>query len=123
MAKLEDIQAEIIKQEIPIMHLPCVTRPMTYHYGSEASYQRFRYSYFIKNNSESDDKFIYKHIITSVEYAPDKIYCENDGYYGKCWIVSIDDNQDEKLVKYYIRNWIDIVEFYKEKGLEFVEEK
>jgi hypothetical protein len=42
---------------------------------------------------------------------------------GKCWIVTINDNENEKFVKYYIRNWIDIVEFYKEKGLVFVEEK
>jgi hypothetical protein len=41
---------------------------------------------------------------------------------GKCWIVIINDVENDKIEKYYIRNWIDIVEYYKEKGLKFVEE-
>jgi len=108
--------------EIPIISLPCVRKPLVYHYGSEAGYKRFRYSYFIKK-SDIEANFIYKHIITAVEYLPDEIYRRDDGYAGRCWIVSVNNNENEIFEKYYIRNWIDIVEFYKEKGLEFVEEK
>ena len=109
--------------EIPIIPLPCVSTQLLYHYGSGSGYQHFRYSYFINNNPDLDVHFLYKYIITSVEYVPDKLYSYHDGIYGKCWIVSIDDNENNKPIKYYIRNWIDIVEFYKQKGLEFIEEK
>jgi hypothetical protein len=44
----------------------------------------------------------------------------NDGYEGKYWLVTIIDNDNDKMNRYYIRNWIDIVNFYKEKGFEFV---
>jgi len=111
-------------QEQAIIPLPCIIKATIYHYGSKSNYQRFRYSYFIKNDTESaSETIIYKYIICSVKYAPDELYSSVNGMAGKCWIVSINDNENGKLIKYYIRNWIDIVEFYKEKGIVFVEEK
>ena len=115
-----DLENPVFK--IPIIPLPCVSRPMIYHYGSEAGYQRFRYSYFMKNDTEYDDNFIYKHIICDIKYQPDELYSYHDGMTGKCWIVTIDDNENCKRIKYYIRNWIDIVEYFKEKNLKFVME-
>jgi len=116
-----EFSLEIPVFEIPIISLPCVSRPVLYHYGSESGYQRFRYSYFIKKG-DIESNFIYKHIITAVEYLPDENYARNDGYCGKCWVVSINNNENEIFEKYYIRNWIDIVDFYNEKGLEFIDE-
>jgi hypothetical protein len=111
-------------QEDEIIHLPCIIIPQLYHYGSQSNYQRFRYSYFIKKDTDSErETLLYKYIIMSVQYVPDELYSSVDGMAGKCWIVSINDNENGKVIKYYIRNWIDIVEFYKEKGGEFVEEK
>ena len=107
---------------IPIVPLPCVSRPMLFHYGSESGYQRFRYSYFIKNDTVSNDNLLYKYIIMDVKYEPDEYYVTHDGYHGKCWIVTINNNENEKMEKYYIRNWVDIVDYFKEKDLNFVME-
>ena len=108
--------------DTPILELPCICRPSLYHYGSESNYQRFCHSYFITNIYDPNEDIIYKHIITDVKYQPDKLYNSVDGMAGKCWIVIINDAENDKIEKYYIRNWIDIVEYYKEKGLKFVEE-
>jgi hypothetical protein len=108
--------------DTPILELPCICRPSLYHYGSESNYQRFRHSYFIKTNPLPDETIIYKYIIIDVTYTPDKLYNSVDGMAGKCWIVTINNTENDKIEKYYIRNWIDIVEYYKEKGLKFVEE-
>ena len=109
--------------ENPIIELQCSSKHITYHYGSESNYQRFRFSYFIKINPSPYKNIIYKYIISDVTYTPDKLYNSVDGMAGKCWIVTINDAENDKIEKYYIRNWIDIVEYYKEKGLKFVEEK
>jgi hypothetical protein len=123
---LEGIECEI-NIENPVFEnyvilLPCISKPLLYHYGSQSGYQRFRYSYFIKK-SDIEANIICKHIITKVEYLPDEIYRRDDGYAGRCWIISVNNNENENFEKYYIRNWIDIIEFYKEKGFGFVEEK
>ena len=111
-------------EEAIIIPLPSISKPGLNHFGSQSNYQRFRYSYFIKQDTESDrETLLYKYMIMSVQYVPDELYSSNDGTAGKCWIVTINDNENEKIIKYYIRDWIDIVEFYKEKGLKFVEEK
>ena len=111
-------------QEDVIIGLPCIRKTHLYHYGSQSNYQRFHYSYFIKEDTETErETLLYKCIIMSVQYVPDELYSSVDGMAGKCWIVSINDNDNQKFVKYYLRNWIDIVEFYKEKGFKFVEEK
>jgi hypothetical protein len=118
---LEGITLEF-NNDTPIIELPGICRPSLYHYGSESNYQRFRFSYFIKINPPTDETIIYKYIISDVKYQPDKLYNSVDGMAGKCWVVTINNNEDDKIEKYYIRNWIDIVEYYKEKGLEFVQE-
>jgi hypothetical protein len=111
-------------EEAIIIPLPCSTKTTIYHLGSKSNYQRFCYSYFIKEDTESDrETLLYKYIIISVQYVPDELYSSVDGKSGKCWIVTINDNDKQKIFKYYIRDWIDIVEFYNEKGLVFVEEK
>jgi hypothetical protein len=118
---LEEITFEV-NNENPIIELPCSSKHIAYHYGSESNYQRFRHSYFIKINPPTDETIIYKYIIIDITYTPDKLYNSVDGMAGKCWIVIINDVENDKIEKYYIRNWIDIVEYYKEKGLKFVEE-
>ncbi len=105
-----------------IISLPTIYRPMLLHFGSGSRYERFLYSYFIKSISAPEENFIYKHIITSIKYQPDTLYSNVDGMSGKCWLVEVHDVENEKFIKYYIRNWTDIVEYYKEKGLEFVME-
>jgi len=114
---------EIINiDENQIISLPTIFRPMLLHFGSISGYERFQYSYFIKTISDPEENFIYKHIIISVKYQPDTLYSTVDGMFGKCWLVELHDIENEKFIKYYIRNWTDIVEYYKDKGLEFVVE-
>jgi len=111
-----------ISNEKPIIELPCASGkyPYIYHYGSESNYQNLCHSYFIKNNRDNNETIIYKHIIIDVKYIPDKLYSSVDGMAGKCWVITINNNENETVEKYYIRNWIDIVEFYKEKGCVFI---
>jgi len=101
--------------------IPYFTTPTTSHFGSSANYSRFFGSYFIKKDY-GDAKYIYKHIITEVKYEPDELYSINDGYCGRCWLVTINNNEYDIMEKYYIRNWSDIVQFYKEKDLKFIQE-
>jgi len=117
-----EIGAEEENDDNPIISLPTICRPMMLHFGSESGYERFLYSYFIKTISDPEENFIYKHIITSIKYQPDKLYSTIDGMIGKCWIVELHDVENEKFINYYIRNWNDIVEYYKDKGLKFVGE-
>jgi hypothetical protein len=121
---MTEIKNAYNNQEEEIIVLPCIKKTHIYHYGSQANYQRFRYSYFTKEVTKSkNETILHKYIINSVQYVPDEVYSSLLGIAGKCWIVTINDIENDKLVTYYIRNWIDIVEFYKEKGLKFVEEK
>ena len=110
-----------------IIDLPCILKPRLYHYGSESYYQRFKYSYFIQKDATDHPNLLYKKIIMEVLYKPDETYRINDGMTGKCWIVTIDDNQTDnvhkKITKYYIRNWIDLVHYFEEKGFAFVTDK
>ncbi len=95
--------------EQSIISLPVVYGPMILHYGSESKYERFGNSCF---KQIDDDGCIMTHHITSVQYIPDELYNSVDGMAGKCWLVSVVDNL--KVPKtYYIRNWHDIVEYYK----------
>lgn len=108
---------------ISIIPLPSIKKPMLLHWGSESGYERFSgNSYFIGCCDESEKNLLYKYIVMKVEYKPDELYRCVDGNAGRCWIVTINDNENGKIIKYYIRNWIDIVEHFKEKGLEFIEE-
>jgi len=92
-----------------IISLPVVYGPMILHYGSESKYERFGNSCFTQID---DDGCIMTHHITYVQYSPDELYNTVDGMAGKCWLVYVVDNL--KVPKtYYIRNWHDIVEYYK----------
>lgn len=118
-----DLELENPVLKTPVIPLPCVSRPMLLHYGSESCYERFSgNSYFIASSDECEINLIYKYIVMKVEYTPDELYRHVDGNVGRCWIVTINDNENEEIIKYYIRNWVDIVEYFKEKGLEFIEE-
>lgn len=117
----ESVDIEIVSEEKYIL-LPCICRPMMLHFGNQSDYGRFLYSYFIKTDPEPDEIFIYKHIINSVRYVPDDTYSLVDGMVGRCWIVTINNVENDTFDNFYIRNWIDIVEYFKEKGLKFVVE-
>ena len=104
--------------EQSIINLPVIYGPMILHYGSQSKYERFGNSCFKKL---VDDGSIMKHYITSIQYRPDELYNMVDGMSGKCWLVSVVDNL--KVHKtYYIRNWHDIVDYYKTThDMEFFE--
>ena len=125
LSNLEGIMHEIILEPDPelrisIIPLPSIKKPMLLHWGS---YERFSgNSYFITCSDECETNLIYKYIVMNVEYKPDELYSHVDGNAGRCWIVTINDNENGKIIKYYIRNWIDIVEYFKEKNLKFVME-
>lgn len=104
--------------------------PMTMHYGSEANYERFvGTAYFIcdisyrPNIDDLENTTSKKHYISEVMYAPDKLYQVNDGYVGSCWKIKVVNGENGSSVTYSIRNWIDIVEYYRKKGFKFVEQK
>ena len=94
--------------------LPSCTNTNSLHFGSQSNYQRFRFSYF---NEETKSN---KHIITDIKYHPDDLYSTYDGMTGNCWLVEVNDSVNEIINTYYIRNWSDIVHFYKEKKFNFV---
>jgi hypothetical protein len=101
-----------------IINLPIISRPLIFHYGSEAKYERFSNSYFAKI---TDDGSIIKHKIISVKYRSDDLYRTTDGMSGKCWLVLVIDEFNCRNT-YYIRNWHDIADHYTTTyGMEFVE--
>jgi len=103
----------------PIL-VPMYIKKNTLHFGSEANYQNLVGSYFIKNSDYNNDgKFIYKHNVLSASYNPDEYYINNDGICGRCWIVTIVDNENNKINNFYIRNWCDIVNYYENLGYVF----
>ena len=78
----------------------------TNHHGFAAKYSTNMIgTYFLSNSSPSPLRID----IANVEYAPDDLYDSTDGVAGRCWIVTGQDDENQKTVKYYIRNWIDIV--------------
>ena len=116
--------------EEKIIELPRHSVPMTMHYGSEANYERFvGTAYFIcdisyrPNIDDLENTTSKKHHISEVVYTPDKLYQANDGYVGSCWKIKVVNGENGSSVTYYIRNWIDIVEYYRKKGFKFVEQK
>ena len=69
-------------------------------------------TYFLlcnKTNENSSSPSPLRINISDVEYATDDLYDSTDGVAGRCWIVTGQDSENQKTVKYYIRNWIDIV--------------
>jgi len=107
-----------------LKYLPTASRPITLHCGSSAGFERFKgTSYFIQKVNESNDSITYKHIVIDVKYKPDEYYRLHDGNIGRCWLVKVLDNETGEVCCYSIRNWIDLVDYYDEKGLKFVEEK
>lgn len=91
------------------------------HFGSQSNFERFASSYFEKTDS-NDSKFIDKSIIHSIKYDPDSTYCHTDGYCGTCWVAEmIDSSETDCFMYYHFRNFVDLVEFYREKGYKFVE--
>jgi len=101
-----------------IIKLPNINGPMILHYGSESKYERFGNSCFKKT---AHDGSTIKHSIVSVKYNPDDLYSRMDGMIGNCWLVTLVDNTS-LYITYSIRNWIDIVDYYrKTHDMEFTE--
>ena len=92
----------------------------THHYGFAAKYSTNMIgAYFLlcnKTNENSSSQSPVRIDITDVEYAPDDLYDSTDGVAGRCWIVTGQDIENQKTVKYYIRNWIDIVRHFEPNG-------
>ena len=94
----------------------------TNHYGFAAHYERMIGAYFLlcnKTNENSSSPSPVRINISDVEYAPDDLYDSTDGVAGRCWIVTGQDSENQKTVKYYIRNWIDIVHHFEPNGYVF----
>jgi len=107
-----------------IIELPRHSTPLTIHYGSQANYERFiGTAYFICDDDDDDgsQQNGKKYSIMEVVYAPDDLYKTNDGYAGSCWKVNVIDGENGSSATYLIRNWIDIVQYYRIKGFKFVE--
>lgn len=101
-----------------IIKIPCYSTPLTMHFGSESNYQRFvGTAYFICEKDK--DLGAKKHRITGVTYDPDSVYGMTDGHAGNCWKVTVANDEDGSSATYSIRNWIDIVRHYQDKGFEF----
>ena len=89
------------------------------HFGKNSNYEKLEGSYFEQENV-LEDGFIYKSIIHKMNYEPDKIYKETDGYAGRCWSSQIIDGEDGNLVLYYFRNFYELEIYFKKKGYIFV---
>lgn len=104
-----------------IISLPYLNNQNALHFGSSSNYERLVTTYFIQKKTDSNEIRINKHIVMSVEYSPDNIYAQVDGMWGKCWLVTVADNENNKLLKYHIRNWGELVNYYQEQGLAYVQ--
>lgn len=100
-----------------VIKLEPSSRPNILHYGRDAGYERFKGACFIEDCLSSSP--VKDYIIVNVVYATDSLYQAHDGYYGRCWLIDIQDVKNDKLVTYYIRNWVDLVDHYAKQGLKF----
>ena len=97
----------------------------TNHHGFAAKYSTNMIgAYFLlcnKTNECSSSPSPLRINIANVEYAPDDLYDSTDGVAGRCWIVTAtaQEGENQKTVKYYIRNWIDIVHHFETNGYVF----
>lgn len=105
-----------------IIEISHYTTPLTFHFGYEAKYQRFCGCYFTKTMQVTTIPEE-KHVITNITYSPDELYKTVDGNVGNCWIVTVYNSEKYLCYNYYIRNWVDIVHYYKELDFQFVELK
>lgn len=90
------------------------------HLGSSADYENiFRCSYFVEK--ETNDNYLNKSIINSFKYEPDSTYKHTDRNSGTCWIAEVVNPEEEYGFTYYhFRDFQDLIQFYKEKGYEFI---
>ena len=101
-----------------IISLPSIPRGTTLHFGSTSTYERFIGSYFINKNWEkSNDEYIYKDIITNIEYNTDTVYSNTGGNY---WVITVQNTEHNTILYYYIRNFGDIVTYYEGKDFVFI---
>lgn len=100
-----------------IIEVDASRKPTTLHWGSCSNYRRFCGACFTKYRGPILEE---KLIVETVEYQPDKIYNLTDGMAGRCWIVEVRKLEYVTASKYYIRNWVDIVNLFDQLGYKFV---
>ena len=98
-----------------IIKIPSAPISNAIHWGSSSKFERFVNANFIETATQNTHK------ITNVKYEPDSIYQCVDGMAGCCWTVAVRDPITDTFANYYIRNWIDIVHYYEQKGFQFIE--
>ena len=103
-----------------IILVPAHITSCIYHFGIDAGYACLNNSYFINEVLNINDTNIFKHVILDVSYNPDNTYKYTDGHAGRCWLFKINDCENDKIIQYSIRNWVDLVEYFREKRLIFV---
>jgi hypothetical protein len=95
-----------------------------YHFGNKPNLNLFKNSYF-EETEISETNIINKVIILNIEHESDKLYSETDGNAGNCWIATMVDSRMEydlsPVKKIYFRNFKDLVIYYKNQGLQFID--
>lgn len=93
-----------------------------YHFGALIDLKPLIQSHF--EDKEADENgFINKAIINTIEYKPDEIYCNTDGYAGNCWTAIIHDSRLIDGICFYkfnFRNFGDLVAYYEEQNMKLV---
>jgi len=92
-----------------------------YHFGRMVDLSKYTGSHFESNHSD-ESNIIHKAIILSIYYNPDEIYNRNDGYFGNCWSVIINDSRminNEYTYKLHFRNFSDLVKHYENQDMKF----
>jgi hypothetical protein len=91
------------------------------NYGFRQAVETFIGSYFMKTEiiDSTSNNFIYKMIVMSFWSGDDSINEQSGGY--PC-IVNIFDTENEKFIKYLIRDFEEVIEHYQKQGYSFIKE-
>lgn len=100
----------------------------SYHIGASDKLKEFIGCYFEEKNDVEMFLILKKphHIakIHSIEYKPDEIYYNTDGYAGNCWLATMHkmDLDGVKLSSYKLsfRNFVDLIAYYENQKMKFV---
>jgi hypothetical protein len=93
-----------------IILVPATSNKSTYHFGSSSN-DNVDGGYFIKTDDE-------KKVVSKPVYKPDSLYSTNDGYVGRCWIVTLTDVNTNDTQDYNYRNFVDLNDYMVGKGYQ-----
>lgn len=85
----------------------------THEFGILRDYTCLIGCYFTNANANESIK------IYNIQYQPDAIYVEHDGYAGTCWEAYVEDQNTKEKRIYHFRNFCDMDSVYRAAGYKF----